>query len=132
MRRGGICEERGSGWDKIAAQIELFQLPAPLIETAGDSTRITLFSHRELKEMNRADRVRAVYLHAVLRYVMQEKVTNSSVRERFSIEVQNSAKASGLLKEAVEDGFIMLRDPNAAPKLREYVPWWVSATTRSS
>jgi predicted HTH transcriptional regulator len=29
MRRVGICEERGSGIDKVVAQIEVFQLPAP-------------------------------------------------------------------------------------------------------
>ncbi|XVV12133.1 ATP-binding protein [Actinoplanes sp. CA-131856] len=132
MRRAGICEERGSGWDKIASEIELYQLPAPLVTTPGDSTKITLFSHRELKDMDRADRVRAVYLHAVLRYVMHERVTNSSVRQRFNIEVRNSAKASGLLKEAVDDGYLVLKDPDAAPRLREYVPWWATSATRSS
>ena len=30
-RRFGICEERGSGIDKVVAQMELFQLPAPLL-----------------------------------------------------------------------------------------------------
>lgn len=130
MRRGGICEERGSGWDKIAFQIEVYQLPAPLVAVPGDSTKITLLSHRELKEMSRADRVRAVYLHSALRYVMHEKMTNSSIRERFNIDVRNSARASGLLKEAVEDGYIALKDPEAAPRLREYVPWWAESTTR--
>ncbi|WP_430779821.1 hypothetical protein [Actinoplanes sp. G11-F43] len=91
---------------------------------------IGALSHRELKEMSRADRVRAVYLHSVLRYVMHEKVTNSSIRERFNIEVRNSAKASSLLKETVEDGFIALSNQEADPRLREYVPWRVDSTTR--
>jgi ATP-dependent DNA helicase RecG len=30
MRRIGICEERGSGVDKIIFETELYQLPAPL------------------------------------------------------------------------------------------------------
>ena len=33
MRRFGICEERGSGIDKVLTQVELFQLPAPLFES---------------------------------------------------------------------------------------------------
>ena len=35
MRRFRICEERGSGIDKVVLQVELFQLPAPLFETPG-------------------------------------------------------------------------------------------------
>ena len=30
MRRIGICEERGSGWDKVVFQSEVYQLPLPL------------------------------------------------------------------------------------------------------
>ena len=26
------CEERGSGWDKVATQVEQHRLPAPLVE----------------------------------------------------------------------------------------------------
>src|SRR5437867_12920497 len=36
MRRIGICEERGSGWDKVVFQTELYQLPAPLPEVTDD------------------------------------------------------------------------------------------------
>ncbi len=35
MRRIGIYEERGSGWDKIALQCEIHQMPAPRIEVVG-------------------------------------------------------------------------------------------------
>lgn len=126
MRRGGICEERGSGWDKVGFEIEFHQLPAPLVEVTAEHTRVTLFGQRNLKDMDRADRVRAVYLHACLRHVTRKQVTNTSIRERFQIEPRNSAKASRLIKEALEEGMIALRDPNAPLKLREYVPWWAA------
>lgn len=64
MRRFRICEERGSGIDKVVFQIELFQLPAPLFEVPTDFTRVVLFAHRLLKDMDKADRIRACYLHA--------------------------------------------------------------------
>jgi len=124
MRRIGICEERGSGWDKIAFQIELFQLPAPLIEVSEGHTRVVLFAHRPLLKMDRADRVRAVYLHACLRYVSQERMTNASVRERFGIEQRNSATASRLIREAVEAGLVVPYDPEAGRKFMRYVPFW--------
>lgn len=124
MRRMGICEERGSGVDKIVSQTEIFQLPAPIFEVAGESTRSVLFAHRPLTEMSKEDRVRACYLHACLKYVNRSYLTNTSVRERFGIEQQNIAYASRLIKEAVESGVIVPFDPLAAPKLMKYVPWW--------
>lgn len=124
MRRMGICEERGSGVDKVVFQAELYQLPAPAFEIVGDSTRSTLFTPRPLTAMDRADRVRAVYLHACLRYVQREFMTNSSLRERFGIEPKNSAMASRLIKEALNDGWVRLDEPAAPPKLRRYVPVW--------
>jgi len=83
MRRFRICEERGSGIDKVISQVELFQLPAPLFEVPEGFTRVVLFAHRPLTEMDKADRIRACYLHACLRYVTRQPMTNASVRERF-------------------------------------------------
>ncbi len=51
MRRFGICEERGSGIDKVIAQVELFQLPAPLFEVPDGFVRATLFAHKDLRDM---------------------------------------------------------------------------------
>lgn len=126
MRRIGICEERGSGWDKVVFQTELYQLPAPLAEAIDDHTRVVLFASKPLSKMDKADRVRAVYLHACLRYVNREHLTNTSVRQRFGIEPRNIATASRLIREAVEAGAILPYDPRAAPKNMRYVPHWAS------
>lgn len=126
MRRIGICEERGSGVDKVVYQTEFYQLPAPLFEVVGDNTRAVLFAHRPLSKMDKADRVRACYLHGCLRYVNREYVTNTSIRERFGIEPQNTATASRLIREAVEAGALVPYDPDAAPKLMRYMPWWAA------
>ena len=103
---------------------EFFQLPAPLAEVTGENTRVVLFAPRPLSSMNRAERVRATYLHACLRYVNREYLTNTTVRGRFGIETRNSAKASRLIAEAVQERTIALDDPTAAPRLMRYVPWW--------
>ena len=93
MRRIGTCEERGSGVDKVAFQTELIESPAPSFETPEESTRAVLYSHRALKEMDRADRGRACYMHSCLRFVERDPMTNSSLRGRFGIEERNSAIA---------------------------------------
>ena len=85
MRRFRICEERGSGIDKVVSQVEAFQLPAPLFEAPGDFTRAILFAHKPLSSMGKAERVRACYMHACLRYVMGQPMNNSSLRGRRAI-----------------------------------------------
>jgi predicted HTH transcriptional regulator len=126
LRRTGICEERGSGWDKVVFETEFYQLPAPLAEVVFDHTRVVLYAHRSLGRMDKEDKVRAVYLHACLRYVSRQHLTNTSVRERFGIKPKNIAMASRLIRDAVESGLIVPFDLEAGPKLMRYVPYWAN------
>ena len=111
-RRMGICEERGSGIYKVVSQTEEFQLPAPLFEVSGDATRAVLFAHRPLDRMDKDDRVRACYLHACLKYVNRDFLTNTSLRERFGLDEKKSPTASRLIKEAVAAKKIVAVDPS--------------------
>ena len=124
MRRFRICEERGSGIDKVVFQVEVYQLPAPLFEAPEGFTRIVLFAHKDLKDMDRQDRIRACYLRACLCYVTRRKMTNTTLRERFGIAKQNAADASRLPKEAVDAGEILIEDPTVGTRSRTYLPFW--------
>ena len=124
MRRVRICEERGSGIDKVVSQVELYQLPAPLFEVPPGSTRVVLFSHKPMAEMDATERVRACYLHACLKYVMRDFLTNASLRERFGIKESNKAVASRRIREAVHAGKIKPFDEHAPRRLMKYVPFW--------
>jgi predicted HTH transcriptional regulator len=124
MRRIGVCEERGSGVDKVVFQTEFYQLPAPIFETTEEHTRAILFAHRELKEMDKTDRVRACYLHACLRYVQRDYMTNTTIRGRFGIEDKNSATASRIIKDTLKAGLIHCHDDSVGSKAKKYRPWW--------
>jgi predicted HTH transcriptional regulator len=126
MRRMGICEERGSGIDKVVKQTELFQLPAPLFEVKGDSMRAVLFAHRSLEKMSRDDRIRACYLHACLKYVSHDFMTNLSLRERFGLEEQKASTISRYIREAIDAKVIAAVDPGAGRKFMKYVPGWAA------
>lgn len=124
MRRFGICEERGSGIDKVVFQVELFQLPAPLFESPTGFTRAVLFAHKPYTAMDRDERTRACYLHACLKWVQRDYLTNASLRERFKVAERNKAMISRYIKEAVDDKWIEPFDEEAGKKLRKYVPFW--------
>lgn len=124
MRRVGICEERGSGVDKVVFQTEYYQLPAPSFEIPEGSTRAVLFGHKPLNDMGHDDRVRACYLHACLRFVERDPMTNGSLRERFGIEEKNAAIASRIIRDTVEAGMIKPYDPDQGKKYAKYLPFW--------
>ncbi|MDE2999513.1 MAG: putative DNA binding domain-containing protein [Gemmatimonadota bacterium] len=124
MRRVRICEERGSGIDKVVTEIESYHLPAPLFEVPPGSTRAILFAHKTLADMDGEERVRACYLHACLKYVMRDFLTNASLRERFGIKQNNKAVASRRIREAMDAGMIKPFDENASRRMMKYVPYW--------
>lgn len=124
MRRINICEERGTGIDKVVFQTELYQLPAPLFEVTEEHTRSVLFGHKVFADMDKEDRIRACYQHCCLKYVNREHMNNKSLRERFAIEEKNSAMASRVIKDTVQAGLIKPYDPDAGTKAMRYVPHW--------
>ena len=124
MRRFGVCEERGSGIDKVVFEVEMAQLPAPLFEVPDGFTRSVLFAYKPFTRMDKKDRQRACYLHACLKYIAGDFLTNASLRKRFGIEARNKASVSRYIREAIEVGLIKPDDEGASRRWMRYVPFW--------
>lgn len=126
MRRSGICEERGSGMDKVLSLVEAFQLPAPDIQVTEAHTRVVLFGPKPLSALGKEERIRACYWHAALLYASGgQKMTNTSLRERFKIRSDKHHVASRIIAETLAAGAIKPFDPgNRSRKHAKYVPYW--------
>jgi len=131
LRRIGVCEERGSGIDKVVFETEYYQLPAPSFETAIGSTKAVLFAHKEINEMDKSDKIRACYLHACLRFVERKEMTNQSLRERFNIEERNRALVTRIINDTVAEKRIVPSDPNQGRRHAKYIPFWAADLSRS-
>lgn len=118
MRTLRICEELGTGWDKIVIACELMQLPAPKIEIYEDSTKVTLYSHIPFTNLSTEEKLWSCYLHACIKYVQNENLTNSSLRECFALPESSSGSVSRLIKEAVNKQMIKPFDPDTAADRR--------------
>ena len=124
MRRMHICEELGTGWDKIIIACELQKLPAPKITIYEDSTRVTLFSEKPFTSISHEDKIWSLYLHACIKYVQNEPLTNTSLRNRFGVKESSSASISRLIADAVSKKLIKPIDPDTAPRYMKYIPIW--------
>ena len=123
MRRLDICEERGTGIDKVILQIELNQMPAPYFEDLDHYTKAILFTYRPFSDITREERLRACYWHCVFKYINREQMSNASLRERFGNAV-SSAMISKIIKEAQEKGLIKVFDEEAGSNAKKYIPIW--------
>jgi len=125
MRRAKVCEELGSGIDKVISAVEVFQSPAPDFSVIAHNMRVTLYAPRAFRNMSSKERVRACYQHASLLQVANREMTNATLRKRFGIEEENKAQASRVISDTLEQKLIKPYDPeNKAPRHARYVPFW--------
>ena len=68
------------------------------------------------------ERVRACYQHAALKFLERSALTNASLRQRFGLAGQDSARVSQVIRLARDRGLIKPADPT---HLRSgYLPFW--------
>jgi ATP-dependent DNA helicase RecG len=124
MRRIGVCEERGSGFDKVVFQTEFYQLPAPIVEVTDEHTRVVLFAYKPFSDMDKDNKIRACYLHSCLKYVTRDYMTNTSLRQRFGLNEKSISAVSRIIRDAVVENKIKPQDPTTAPRYLKYLPYW--------
>jgi ATP-dependent DNA helicase RecG len=125
MRRMGACEEKSSGIDRVVHAAEAFQLPAPDFRAGHRRTVVTIYGPRDFEGMDRDDRIRACYQHCVLKWVMSERMTNQSLRERFHLPESKSAITSQVIAATIEAGLIKPDERvGTSRKFARYLPFW--------
>jgi ATP-dependent DNA helicase RecG len=125
MRRLRICERKGSGFDRIVDAAEVYQLPAPNIRLGEVRTSVILYAHKSFNDMDRDDRIRATYQHCCLRYVMNQKMTNQSLRNRFQLPDKKTEPVSRSIRDSLDAEYIKVADPTViSTRYRSYIPFW--------
>jgi ATP-dependent DNA helicase RecG len=125
MRRLGICEEKGSGVDKVIRDAEFFRLPAPDFRVGELRTTAVLFAHQDFANMRKKDRIRACYQHCCLLYVSNQRMSNQTLRERFKLPESATTTVSAVIGAAKEAGLIKSDDmETASTRYARYLPFW--------
>jgi predicted HTH transcriptional regulator len=124
MRRLGLCEELGRGWDRMIIACEVQQLPAPRIQIYQESTKVEIFSYMEFGNIPIEDKVWSTYLHACIKYLEGDALTNTSLRKRFGLKDTYSGTISRIIKECLSRELLKPVDPNTAPRYMRYIPIW--------
>ncbi len=125
MRRMGLCEELGSGIDKVINESELNGLPAPYFMNTPNHTTAIIYGPREFRYINFDDRIRACFQHCSLMRVKSKYMTNKSLRERFRLSSNSSGSVSHVINGTIDAGLVN-RDQScgSSKKSARYVPYW--------
>jgi ATP-dependent DNA helicase RecG len=125
MRLLGICEEKGSGVDKVVSSAEYFQLPAPNFRVGTLRTTAIMYAHKDFSDMSKEDRIRACYQHCCLLYVSNQRMSNQSIRERFGLAEDKAVTASQVIS-ATKDAGLIKADvaETASTRYSRYLPFW--------
>ena len=89
-----------------------------------ESTKVSLFSQLRFSNISTEDKIWSTYLHACIKYLEGDAMTNSSLRERFGLKATSSGSASRLIKETLEQRFIKPLEPGTARRYMRYIPAW--------
>ncbi|MGL4491154.1 MAG: ATP-binding protein [Rhizobiaceae bacterium] len=126
MRHFGLCEERGGGLDKTFLEIEANHLPAPDFISSDNSMRVVLFGPRRFDQMSKTEKMRACFFHCVLRWLTHDYMSNSSLRDRFSLSQEEYQSVSAVISESIKNGRIAPADPDQGRRNAKYIPYWAS------
>jgi len=119
-----ICEERGTGFQKVISAVELHGMPPVTFTQLENAFQVTLYAPRQFSDMAQNERIEACYQHAVLQYYSSQTLTNSTLRVRFKVSERQRNQITNLIADAVDAGRIKRKDSNSGNKFAEYLPYW--------
>src|SRR5690348_15492018 len=102
MRNLGLCEERGGGLDKAIIEIEEKFLPAPYFSSSENSMRVVLFGPKAFNDLSKTEKLRACFFHCVLRWMKNDFMSNTTLRDRFSLPQEEYQAVSSIISESVK------------------------------
>ena len=97
---------------------EISPKPTPL------HTRAVLFAHKNFEDMTTQERVHACYLHACLRYLFRDYMTNESLRERFGVTAEKISTISRIISAAKKANLVLPAEEAQGNKYARYIPHW--------
>ena len=103
-------------------RLEVTNPGVPLVDIMRivDNPPKSLFSYLEFANISMEDKLWATYLHACIKFMEGQALTNTSLRERFGLSETAAGSISRLIKEAVNKNLIRPVDPTTARKHMRY------------
>lgn len=124
MRKMKFAEEKGSGYDKAVKFIELNALPPLKWRQEKDYFCVIIYMPKKFSDMEKSERIEAVFQHSCLNFVANKKTTNQSIRQRFKFGEHEKTKTSRLIQDCLTAGRIKCANQNDLRRDWYYLPYF--------
>lgn len=123
MRDMNLCEERGGGLDKALLEMEKVNLPAPEFNPSSDSMRVVVFGPRSFSKLSKTEKIRACFFHCVLRWLEHDYMSNTTLRQRFSLKDEDYQAVSVVISASIKLRRIVPAEKDQGRRNAKYVPY---------
>ncbi len=121
MHKLRICEERGSGIDRVFQAIETHKMPATVFKSENFSVTAIAYLNKPWESYTKEDKINVCYQHCCYLYYLEQKpMTNQSLRERINLGNKNYALISRVIADARNAKLIKPTAENS----KKYIPFW--------
>lgn len=124
MRKMGFAEEKGSGYDKTVKFIEIDALPPLKWRQEKDYFSVSIYLPKKFSDMDKSERIEAVFQHSCLNLTTNKKTTNQSIRQRFKFGEHEKNKTSRLIADCLAAGRIKCANQNDLRRDWHYLPYF--------
>ncbi len=124
MRKMHLAEEKGSGYDKAVGFIELNTLPAIKWRLGKDYFCVILYLPKKFSDMEKEERIEAVFQHSCLNLVSNKRTTNKSILKRFGFGEHEKTKTSRLIQDSLKSGRIKCANSKDLRRDWHYLPYF--------
>ncbi len=125
LRRAGIGDARGTGFDKMESALEEARMLSPSVHELSNSVSVYVYAQKPFSKWSLDEKLSAAYYHACLFYYSAGKaMNNETLRNRYGLKEKDKSIVSRILRAAVERGLLKIRNEGASDKNRSYVPYW--------
>lgn len=125
LRRVGIGDARGTGFDKIENALEEARMLSPSVHELSSSVSVYVYAQKPFSKWTLEERLSAAYYHACLYYYSAGKaMSNETLRNRYGLGIKDKSLVSRIIRTAVERGLLKVQNETASDKNRTYVPYW--------
>lgn len=120
MREIGVCEELGSGVDRIVEISEQENRFTPKYLTNNENVNVKLFKEKSFSQMTDEDKINILYYHCCYKYSCEDYMNNASLRARFLLDDSKTSidKISRLINK-VKKLSLIKQGP-----AKTYIPFW--------
>lgn len=126
MREMKMCENRGSGIQRLLSENEVHRRSDPEFQVVSNMTKARITGKQDFTSLTLEERIWAVFMHASFRFETGSGyMSNATFRTRYGLNKNKTTLVTNAIGSAIEAEMIKQYDETSqSRRYAKYVPFW--------